>query len=135
MYPVTPNDVGVTLGVFSPTDEQVLQWTVWISDAERIIGAWARRAGYVYADLDQADLAYVIREAVALKVKRPDSATQVDVAVDDARVSRQYASGTGQVSILDEWWDLLSPASTGGSFTITPYAEPVPVAAWPYGPW
>ena len=50
----------------------------------------------------------------------------MDVAVDDARVSRRYESSTGQITILPQWWDLLTPvdaASSDGAFTVTPYYE------------
>lgn len=111
-------DVGITIGVFDPTPEQILQWQMWLDDAALQISLWATRHGY--AALDPAAVAYVTREAVAAKAKRPDSATQVDVQVDDAQVSRRYAVASGQVTILPEWWDLLTPVATNdsGAFSI-----------------
>ena len=73
--------------------------------------------------VDQAKLDYVVREAVASLARRPDDATQVSVSIDDGRVSRTYRSGTGRVTILEEWWLLLAPASTAGrafSVDLTP---------------
>ena len=130
---VTPEDVALTLGDSCPDPIPSERWLMWISDAEMLISAWAVRSGYTVADLDNAQVDYVIRESVALKVKRPDSATQVDVAVDDGRVSRRYESSTGQITILPEWWDLLTPAastSSGGAFSVSPYFEPDTVSSW-----
>lgn len=112
---VTPDQVATTLGVSCPDPIPYAQWDMWISDATLLITDWATRNGYTFAGLDSATVDYVIRESVALKVKRPDSATQVDVAVDDGRVSRRYESSTGQITILPEWWDLLTPAAARGS--------------------
>lgn len=83
--------------------------------------------------LDQADLDYVVKHAVAEHVRHPDDATQVEVRVDDGSTSRRYTSGSGRVTILDEWWDMLGLLSTdAGAFTITPYGEPDPA---PYDQW
>jgi hypothetical protein len=38
--------------------------------------------------------------------------------VDDASSSRVYRSSKGRVTILAEWWDLLSPATESGAFVI-----------------
>lgn len=100
--------------------QQGRQWSTWIADALLQVSA---RAGDV-SGLDQDMLEYVVRMAVAAKVKRPDSATQVDVSVDDARVSRRYESSTGQVTILPEWWALLGIADESGAFTVTPSFDP-----------
>jgi len=124
----TTDDVATTLGVSSPTDLQVSQWELWIGDATRAIDRWAERNGYTGL-LNAADVDYVVREAVA--AKRPDNATQVEVAVDDGRVSRRYESGAGQITILPEWLDLLTPATatTGGAFSIRPTSTPDTYAA------
>ena len=130
---VTPDQVATTLGVSCPDPIPYAQWDMWISDATLLITNWATRNGYTFAGLDSATVDYVIREAVALKVKRPDSATQVDIAVDDGRVSRRYESSTGQIAILPEWWDLLTPASSassGSAFSVRPAFEPDSVSSW-----
>jgi hypothetical protein len=111
---VTPDDIAVALGRTAPTDVEASQWAMWISDALLLIGA---RLGDV-ADLDQAKLDYVVREAVVAHIRNPDDATQVAVSVDDASVSRTYRTSSGRVRILDEWWDLLSPATASGAFVI-----------------
>ena len=109
---VTPGMIAVALGRTAPTVGSVeeLQWSMWIADALMLIEA---RLGDPSL-LDQAKLDYVVREAVAAHVRNPDSATQVTVSVDDASSSRQYRTSYGRVRILDEWWNLLAPASLSG---------------------
>lgn len=104
---VTIADVARVLGREVPAADSFTaeQWTMWISDARMLIEA---RLGDIEA-LNQDRLDYVVREAVAAHVRRPDDATMVDVAVDDGRESRRYSSAAGRVKILDEWWNLLDP--------------------------
>lgn len=91
-------------------------WAMWIDDARRQIHS---RLGDL-DQLDQGNLDYVVREAVARKAKRPDSATKIDVAVDDGSLSKTYERSDGLVTILDDWWNLLSPGSDDGAWTIRP---------------
>jgi hypothetical protein len=115
---VTPAIIAVALGVAAPDETQFEQWTLWIDDATMLIEARKAELGIVTA-LDMAKLDYVIRQAVVAHVQRPDDATQVTVAVDDASTSRTYRSGRGRVVILDEWWTLLGLTSpTTGAFSI-----------------
>jgi hypothetical protein len=116
---VTPDDIAVELGRTAPDpgDPEYSQWELWIADALFLIG---RRLGDV-SELDQPTLDYVVRQAVAAHVKRPDDSTQVAVTVDDGSVSRTYRSSRGRVEIIDDWWALLSPTdTTGKAFSITP---------------
>ena len=112
---VTPADIAVALGRTAPepSTPEHEQWAMWISDAEMLIET--RRLA-VAPDLviDEAKVDYVVREAVVAQVRRPDSATQVTVSVDDASTSRTYRSSTGRVSILDEWWTLLGLTGARG---------------------
>lgn len=120
---VTPENIAVALGVTAPASDSTThaQWQMWINDALMLIEA---RLGDV-ALLDQAVLDYVVREAVVAHARNPDESTQVDVAVDDARVSRRYSTSRGRVSILDEWWALLDPdLGDSGAFSIQAYGEP-----------
>lgn len=115
---VTPAKIAVATGKAVPetgsaTDEQ---WRMWISDALMLIEA--RREKLKLEAPDQAVSDYVIREAVAAHVKRPDDATQVTVSIDDGSSSRSYQSGKGRVSILDEWWLLLGLVETSGAYSV-----------------
>ncbi len=121
---ITLDDIATTLLRPTPANDSVdaKAWTMWADDAERQI---ERRLGPV-DQLEQDDVKYVVREAVALKVKRPDPAVKVDVAVDDGSVSRTYERSAGHVTILDDWWALLTPSSRDrprGAFTINPYGH------------
>lgn len=110
---VTSAEIGVALGR-AFTDAEDAQWTLWIDDALMLIEA---RLGDP-AELDQAKLDYVVREAVVAHIRHPDDATQVSVSIDDGSSSRTYRSGKGRVTILDEWWNLLSPDDSLVAFTI-----------------
>lgn len=111
---VTPATIATALGRASFTDTEDGQWSMWIADALMLIEA---RLGDP-DELDQAKLDYVVREAVVAQVRHPDDATQVSVSIDDGATSRTYKSGKGRVSILDEWWNLLSPEDSLVAFTI-----------------
>ena len=115
---VTPAMLAVALGQAAPESESITekQWQMWLDDAEMLIES--RRTLLGVADLDQAKLAYVIREAVAAHIKRPDDATQVTIAIDDGSSSRSYQSGKGRVTILDEWWTLLGLTGSSGAFSV-----------------
>lgn len=113
---VTIADIAVALGREVPEvgSVEAQQWEMWVSDALLLIEA---RLGDP-ALLSQANLDYVVREAVAAQVRRPDDATSVEVAVDDGRVARRYSSSRGRVFIRDEWWQLLDPNGKKGAYTI-----------------
>ena len=126
---VTPDDIAVELGRTAPESDtpEYAQWELWIADALFLIG---RRLGDV-SELDQPTLDYVVRQAVAAHVKRPDDSTQVAVTVDDGSVSRTYRSSRGRVEIIDDWWALLSPTdTTGKAFSITPSGGRSPHMPW-----
>jgi hypothetical protein len=110
--------LAVALGVAVPEPGSVTeqQWQMWVDDALMLIDA--RRVLLGAEAPDEARLDYVVREAVAAHIKRPDDATQVTVAVDDGSSSRSYKSGKGRVTILDEWWALLGLVETSGAFSI-----------------
>ena len=111
---VTSETIATALGrdTFSAPEDS--QWAMWIDDALLLIEA---RLGDP-AELDQAKLDYVVREAVHAHIRHPDDATQVSVSIDDASSSRTYRSGKGRVTIIDDWWELLSPTSASGAYMI-----------------
>lgn len=117
---VTPAMIATALGVAAPDSGSTTeaQWELWISDALMLIET--RKAQLdITDDLDAAKVDYVVRQAVVAHVQRPDNATQVTTAVDDASTSRTYKSGAGRVAILDEWWTLLGlTAPTGGAYAV-----------------
>jgi hypothetical protein len=116
---VTPDMIAIALGrTGPPTDAETLQWSMWIDDALMLINA--RKDALAVTDpLDEARLDYVVREAVVVHVRRPDDATQVTIAVEDASTSKTYRTGRGRVEIIDEWWSLLGlTAPTGGAFSV-----------------
>lgn len=118
---ITPADIAIELGRPSPSTDQAEQWQRWIDETRYLIG---KRLGDINL-LDAADVDYVVLHAVAEHARQPDNATQVDVAVDDASVSRRYTSGNGRVVILDEWWHLLDPdLTTSGVGSTQMYGEP-----------
>jgi hypothetical protein len=109
---VTPNDIAVELGRTVPgfLDPEYAQWELWIADALFQI---AKRPGLVFDDLDGEIVDYVVRKAVVRHVRRPDEASTITTAVDDANVSRTYRSASsGDVEIKDEWWAMLTPTDT-----------------------
>lgn len=118
---VEPSDIAVELGRTVPdgASQEYAQWERWIADALFLI---RKRPSLVFEDLDPETVDYVVRQAVAAHVKRPDDATQVTIAVDDANSSRTYRTSKGRVEILDEWWALLSPpdSTTGRAFSVSP---------------
>ena len=112
---VTANTIATALGRDTFSTEEDAQWSMWIADALLLIEA---RLGDP-ALLDQPRLDYVVREAVIAHIRHPDDATRVSVSIDDASTSRTYRSGKGRVTILDEWWALLSTdEEDGGAFVL-----------------
>ncbi|WP_143483604.1 hypothetical protein [Propionicimonas paludicola] len=98
---------------------QVSQVQMWITDAQMLIRIRADRERVDVASLDSSVVDYVVRQAVAALVKKPDAAKEVSVQVDDGQVSKKFESATGQIEITPEWWELLFPAGRGSSFSIS----------------
>jgi len=117
MATVTWGDVQATLGR-TLTNAQQQQAVAWIAQARTIISARAVREATTLDGLDQDILAMVVTEAVATRMKRPDDATEVQVQVDDAQTTKRYESSTGQIEILDIWWNLLFPGEIQAAFSI-----------------
>ena len=118
-----PIDIAVELGRTDPPEgsPELAQWHQWIeATRHRISKGDGDHPGLGnLAALDQETLDYVVRMAVAAHVRKPDAATTVEVAVDDARTSRTYTSGRGEVEIQDRWWRMLgSPTKRRRAYTI-----------------
>lgn len=112
---VDADAVGISLGrTFVGLEaEQVEQW---IEDARLLIKT---RLGDLDA-LDQDLLDYVVREAAAARARNPEG--YQSETVDD--YTYRYGSQTRQVTILDEWWNLLDPDTGSGAFAVRPGFEP-----------
>ena len=128
------SDIATALGRPTPDANSPVygQWQSWIDDAQLLIskGDGTRVGLGNLALLDQGTLDYVVREAVVAHVRNPDDATQVDVQVDDARVSKRFSSSTGRVRILPEWWGMLDPdLEAPGAFSIA-----LPSTVWAASP-
>lgn len=106
---VTPAVIAVKLGRAAPEPGSILeqQWYMDIDDAVMLIEDRAEALDIDFETLSAAKVDYVVREAVAAYIKRPDDATQVSITVDDGTTSRSYQSGKGRITILDEWWKIL----------------------------
>ncbi|MCW2758064.1 MAG: Phage protein Gp19/Gp15/Gp42 [Nocardioidaceae bacterium] len=114
---VTPGDIEISLG--RPlTPREIAQVGQMSTDAQVIL----RSRFPDLSKLDQDALKYVVREAIVFKLKRPDPASQTTVTIDDGTVAKRYERDTGAITILPEWWILLTPraAADHGAFTIRP---------------
>lgn len=118
---VTAGDVGIALGRPTLTTAESIRIDHWIQGAYLVIRG---RLGDL-SELDQDELTWVVTEAVAARAQNPDGAEQVDVQVDDGRVSRRYGDASQQIVILPEWWERLSPKKAPrGAFAIRPHYQP-----------
>lgn len=112
------------------TDAEQALVALWVDWVFADVYAAAAAAGMDPHGLDPTQLDRFVIESVLYRLAHPDDATQVDVQVDDARVSRRYSSSTGQFVYQAEWWgwlDIPAPVRAGenrGAFTVTPYGAP-----------
>ena len=109
-------DVEVALGRSLTGDAEIAQVEYWLESAELLIGV---RLGDV-SELDQDVLKYVEVEAVLARMQNPNG--YQSETIDD--YTYRYGTESRRVSILDEWWDLLTPDSSSEAFSIRPYGEP-----------
>lgn len=124
MAVATHEDVAVALGrPISDAAEQA-QVTYWLNAVELQIKA---RLGDV-ADLDEDVLKYVEVEAVATKMQNPNG--YQSESIDD--YTYRFGTETRRVTILPEWWDLLSPTGNSGAFSTRPGFAPDVAWPWPY---
>lgn len=112
---VTIQDIETALGRTLTTTEQA-QATQWIADALMLIEA---RLGDP-ALLDATAVDYVVREAVVARFRNPDG--YQSESIDD--YTYRHGTETRRVTILPEWWELLSPSRVSGAFSTRPDFEP-----------
>lgn len=96
-------DIETALGRPLTATEQA-QTTQWVGDALMLIEA---RLGDPAA-LTESAVDYVVREAVVARFRNPDG--YQSESIDD--YTYRHASETRRITILPEWWELLSPAAT-----------------------
>lgn len=110
MAVATYSDVAVAIGRSISDAAEQARVTYWLNAAELQIKA---RLGDV-ALLDQDTLKFVETEAVAARLLNPEG-YQYE-AIDDYRYG--LPSESRQVTILPEWWSMLSPTGGGSAYTI-----------------
>lgn len=103
---VTPPQIADRIGR-DLTPAEVRQVPLWIEDAGYLIDARAARLGVT---LDPGLRDRIVALAVVAMSHNPTGETQTRVTIDDGTVDRRRTSGSGQVTILDEWWDELGLA-------------------------
>ena len=70
--------------------------------------------------LDQGALAYVLGQVLIARASNPEG--YQSETIDD--YTYRHGSETRRVSILPEWWALLSPAGNSGAFSTRPGFDP-----------
>ena len=120
MAVATYEDVAVAIGrPISDADEQA-QVSYWLDGAEMQIIA---RLGPI-ADFDEDIVRYVETEAVVAKISNPEGFQSE--TIDD--YTYRTAPETRRVTILDEWWALLTGRDSA-AFSTRPGFEPDTLAA------
>lgn len=112
---VQVSDIETALGRTLTADEQG-QANQWIADALMLIEV---RLGDTSL-LNQPALDYVVREAVVARFRNPDG--YQSESIDD--YTYRHGTETRRVTILPEWWELLSPTTLSGAFSTRPTFEP-----------
>lgn len=105
------------------TASETNQATQWIADALMLIEV---RLGDPALLSNQSAVDYVVREAVVARFRNPDG--YQSESIDD--YTYRHGTETRRVTILPEWWELLSPTRESGAFSTRPSfeADPAPDA-------
>lgn len=115
MY-ATPEDVGFHLN--RPLcDGETAQVDMWIRWLEADIALKLPAPAVVDPTVAQR----VIVQSIAAYLDNPTAASEVQVSVDDASVTKRYRSSSGRVQILPDLWADLGWTGDTGAFTVTPY--------------
>ena len=102
-------DIETALGRTLTSDETA-QANQWIGDARMLVEV---RLGDLTL-LNQTALDYVTREAVVARFRNPEGYSSE--SIDD--YTYRHGTETRRVTILDEWWRLLSPSASSSAFTV-----------------
>lgn len=113
---VEVSDIETALGRTLTPGEQA-QASQWIADALMLITV---RLGDPSALPNQGALDYVVREAVVARFRNPEG--YQSESIDD--YTYRHGTETRRVTILPEWWELLSPTGNSGAFSTRPSFEP-----------
>lgn len=116
MAVATYTDVEVALGRTLADAAEIARVNYWLDAAELLITA---RLGDV-ADLDQDAVKYVEIEAVLARLQNPNG--YQSETIDD--YTYRFGAESRRVSILDEWWELLTPSASAVAFSIRAFGEP-----------
>lgn len=124
-------DVATEIGRPITSPEEVEQVNQWISFVEAMIRARLGADRFNALDADVAKL--VVTAAVGRRVKNPDGKYQE--RIDDYSYSLTTDAAKAGLYITAEEWELLSPATATGAFTIRPGGAPYGQYAWLTGDW
>lgn len=108
---VLVSDIETALGR-TLTDTEEPQAVQWIADALMLIEA--RLGDPALLNQDRVD--FVVREAVVARFRNPEG--YQSESIDD--YTYRHGSETRRVTIIDEWWVLLSPRRRGKAFSVVP---------------
>ena len=118
---VQVSDIETALGR-TLTDAEQAQAVQWIADALMLIEA---RLGDP-ADLEPNVVDYVVREAVSARFRNPEG--YQSETIDD--YTYRHGTETRRVTILAEWWDLLTPERDAALYSARPSFES-DTPSWP----
>lgn len=97
---------------------------------QRIKGALVvirSRLGAFLTGVDENALVYVLSEILLARSRNPEGFTSE--SIDD--YTYRHSTETRRVMILDEWWELLSPARESQAFSTRPgFETDVPCDIW-----
>lgn len=78
------------------------------------------RLGQALTGVSDDNLVYVLSEVLLARTRNPEGFQSEQI--DD--YSYRHGAETRRVSILDEWWDLLTPVRESGAFSVRPSFVP-----------
>jgi hypothetical protein len=116
----TVDDVAVRLGRPITDSNEVAQVNAWLEDTEALIRARIPDLDEQVTSgaLDEELVVLVECNAVIRKIKNPDG--KQNEKIDDYSYGLTAEAARGDLFLTDEEWDLLTPGSGNGAWTIRP---------------